>query len=368
MKKLSGKELKFLSDKIALNIVPVLAHFGMEVQVFDDYVTCPCPVHGGDCLTGWTMTTDRDNDYLGIWVCWTEHCEEEIDRLTGKKKYVNNPIGLIRTLLANKYEKENVSFGEAISFAMNLVETNFEDLTKGSSKIDFTKNSMSNAERNFKRREQNKKLGHPKEKVRNSLARPAKYFVDRGYSEEVLEAFDVGLSRNPKGAMRQRIIVPVYDDDGEVMVGYLGRWPSEDYSKYSQPKWRFSKKFYSGAWLYGYHLAKSHIEKTGVIVLVEGQGDVWRLWEAGIKNSVGMFGCSVTDTQLRILENSSAKKIALISDNDKAGQKARISIGKKCLGKLEVTDIMIESKDVGEMSAQEIQEKIKPQIERLYND
>ena len=39
MKKLSGEELKFLSDKIALNIVAVLAHFGIEAQVFDDYVT-----------------------------------------------------------------------------------------------------------------------------------------------------------------------------------------------------------------------------------------------------------------------------------------------------------------------------------------
>ena len=323
MKRLSGKELKVLGDKIALNIVPVLAHFGIEVQIFDDYVTCPCPIHGGDCPTGWTMTTDADNDYLGIWVCWTEHCEQEIDKTTGKKKYVNNPIGLIRALLSNKHDREDTPFADAVSFAMKLVEANFQDLNEGSSKIDFTKKSSSNAERNFKRREQNKK---------------------------VLDAFDVGVSRNPKGVMRQRVIVPVYDDDGEVMVGYLGRWPSEKYQEHEQPKWRFSKKFYSGAWLYGYHLAKNHIENTKVVVLVEGQGDVWRLWESGIKNSVGMFGCSITDTQLRILENSTAKKIALICDNDKAGQKARISIRKKCESKFKVVDIITESKDIGEMS------------------
>ena len=81
-----------------------------------------------------------------------------------------------------------------------------------------------------------------------------------------------------------------------------------------------------------------------------------------------MFGCRVTYTQLRLRENSPAKKIALISDNDKAGQKARISIRKKCEGKLEVVDIMIESKDIGEMSTTEIEQKIKPQIEGLYND
>jgi len=368
LKRLSGKELKVLGDKIALNIVPVLAHFGIEVQIFDDYVTCPCPIHGGDCPTGWTMTTDADNPYLGIWVCWTEHCEQEIDKTTGKKKYVNNPIGLIRALLSNKYDREDIPFTDAVSFAMKLVETNFEDLNKGSSKVDFTKKSLSNAERNFKRREQNKKLGHPRNKVRQSLLRPAKYFLNRGYSEEVLDAFDVGVSRNTKGVMRKRVIVPVYDDEGEVMVGYLGRWPSEEYEDYEQPKWRFSKKFYSGAWLYGYHIAKGYIEDTKIVVLVEGQGDVWRLWESGIKNSVGMFGCSITDTQLRILENSAAEKIALICDNDKAGQKARISIRKKCEGKLEVVDIMIESKDIGEMSTTEIEQKIKPQIEGLYND
>ena len=126
-------------------------------------------------------------------------------------------------------------------------------------------------------------------------------------------------SLDSKKQMRNRVVAPVYDDDFECMVGCVGRIMHEDYNG---RKWVNSKKFYAGAWLYGYWLSREHIKNSRMAVLVEGQGDVWRLWEAGIKNVVGMFGSGLTDTQIRILETSGATTLVLLPDNDEAGAKA----------------------------------------------
>ena len=77
MKKLSAKELKKLSDKIATNIVSIFEDFGIEVNDFDDYISCACPIHEGDNPNAFTMTTDCDHPYFGMWKCWTQGCEEE---------------------------------------------------------------------------------------------------------------------------------------------------------------------------------------------------------------------------------------------------------------------------------------------------
>ena len=61
MKKLSAKELKKLSDKIATNIVSIFEDFGIEVNDFDDYISCACPIHEGDNPNAFTMTTDCDH-------------------------------------------------------------------------------------------------------------------------------------------------------------------------------------------------------------------------------------------------------------------------------------------------------------------
>ena len=92
------------------------------------------------------------------------------------------------------------------------------------------------------------------------------------------------------------------------------------------PKWLNSKGFNSGACLYNYWNAKDHISETSTAILVEGQGDVWRLDEAGIYNVVGMFGCSLGGQQRLILERSGALKLVVMTDADEAGQKARDKI------------------------------------------
>ena len=348
MKKLSNKELKKLSDKVATSIVPILEKFGIEINDFDDYISCPCPVHDGDNPNAFTMTTDCNHPYFGMWKCWTQGCEEE---------NINTPIGLVRILLS-KLKDIDVSFDDTIAYCMKLVETDFEDLSKESTTVEF--NNLSRFEKALQKREKNKQSGITRDQVRESLKRPAQYYIERGYSKEVLDEFDVGVCLDPTKQMRNRVVAPVYDDDFECMVGCVGRVAHENYNG---RKWVNSKQFYAGAWLYGYWLSQEHIRSSRSVILVEGQGDVWRLWEAGIKNVVGIFGSSLTDTQARILETSGAFTLILLTDNDEAGKKARKSIRKKCERIFKILEIELPTKDVGEMSVEQINDELKPQLE-----
>ena len=328
--------------------MPILAaSFNVDVNDFDDYISCACPVHEGDNPNAFTLNTECSHPYFGMWRCWTQGCEED---------HINTPIGLIRILLSKKEEKD-ISFDETISYCMNLVETNFEDLNKESVDIKF--DTFSKFEKALEKREKNKSNGVERKKVRASLERPAKYYLERGYSEEVLDEFDVGVCLDQKKQMRGRVVAPVYDDDFECMVGCVGRTMNENHNG---RKWVNSKQFHSGSWLYGYWLSKNYIRNSRVAILVEGQGDMWRLWESGIKNVVGMFGSGLTDTQARILETSGAFTLILLTDNDEAGKKARQSIRKKCERIFNIVEIDLSAKDVGEMTISQINEELKPKL------
>ena len=172
----------------------------------------------------------------------------------------------------------------------------------------------------------------------------------------------MGVCTDTTKQMKHRVVAPVYDDDYEFMVGCVGRSQEENCNG---RKWINSKSFNSGMWLYGYWLAKDKIRETRSVILVEGQGDVWRLHEAGLTNSVGMFGSSLSDAQARILETSGALNVVILSDNDSAGQKAKESITKKCERLFHIVYPEISTKDVGEMTIQQIHSELVPQLEGL---
>ena len=112
--------------------------------------------------------------------------------------------------------------------------------------------------------------------------------------------------------------------------------------------------------LYGLNIAKDFMGKKKVLFLLEGQGDVWRMHEAGFKNSVSIFGSSISDDQLLILEQSGALNLIILTDYDDAGKKAAKQIVKKCGRRFNYYRPEISKKDVGEMTIEQIHEEIKP--------
>jgi DNA primase len=176
-----------------------------------------------------------------------------------------------------------------------------------------------------------------------------------------LEAFDVGECLAENQPMSGRVVVPVYDEDYNY-VGCVGRSIKE----HLQPKWLHSKGFSKNV-LYGLNLTKERIMETGTVILVEGQGDVWRAFEAGLDMTVGIFGCSINDDQLILLERSGALNVVVFTDYDEAGNKAAEQIMKKCGRRFNyIRPEMPEGvKDVGDLTVEQIKELILPQLERF---
>ena len=349
-RKYTTEELSVLSDQIAYKARDLLDYFGVEYEDHEDYLSAVCPIHeGADNSHGFTIKL-VEGDYFGFWKCWTRGCEKE---------FVENPIGLVRAFLTVTQETK-VRFDEVINFAMEFVGSSISDLRKKSKNIQF--DHVNKIYKALQTKTPNIKEGPTPKQVRASLKFPADYYVSRGFKEETLNLFDVGVCVTKGKPMFGRIVVPVYDKDHQIMVGCVGRVSHENYNG---NKWVNSKNFNSGSYLYGYWLAHEVIRKTQSIILVEGQGDVWRLHEAGIHNAVGIFGSSLSDAQARIIETSGVFNIIILTDNDKAGDKACQSIQDKCGRLYHIKEPEIDFKDVGDMTVEQIQQHLIPQIEGL---
>ena len=111
------------------------------------------------------------------------------------------------------------------------------------------------------------------------------------------------------------------------------------------------------------NLAKDKILETSTAVLVEGQGDVWRMHEAGVENTVGIFGASLSDDQLVLLEASGALNLVILTDYDEARNKAAEQIMNKCGRRFNYYRPSISEKDVGDMTIDQIQNQIINELE-----
>jgi DNA primase len=132
---------------------------------------------------------------------------------------------------------------------------------------------------------------------------------------------------------RQRIVFPIHNYFGEI-IGFVGRYLEIDGQKdEKQPKYINSPDsliYNKSDSLFGYYQAKEHILKYDCCNIVEGPTDVLKLHENNIKNTVAHLGTSLTEQQIQSIKKLT-KNINLIYDGDKAGQKATIRSGEKCL-------------------------------------
>ena len=333
-----------LSEKAEL----LLDYLGISYSYRDNYVHMPCPIHGGDNPTACTVYVEGDS-LKGNWYCWTHQCHE---------KYLSTMLGFIRGYLESEKDRK-VSFKEAVDFALEFLNTSIEDIQPKSNE---DKKRFVTAAQRLQKAQLEPDVKITRDMVKSTLQIPSQYYIDRGYKKETLEKFDVGTCIKKGKPMYGRAVAPVYNDSHEYMVGCTGRQINEKY----MPKWRNSPGFKKGLNLYGYWFAKEQIRKTGTVIIVEGQGDVWRLHEAGIKNVVGIFGCSLTDAQIIKLESSGAANMIVLLDNDEAGSKAKNKIRDKCGKIYNLFFPKLNTKDVGDMSISDIHETLVPQIEGMF--
>ncbi|NBW09728.1 MAG: toprim domain-containing protein [Caulobacteraceae bacterium] len=349
-------KLKILSDLICDNIEELLVTLEInDFKFLDKMIIMSCPIHGGDNESAFNLYHKGDS-YRGNWKCRTHQCENI---------FRSSVIGFIRGCLSKKYKnwsKEGdptITFSEAVEFATKFVNKDLNDIKIP--KKEKEKNTFVNTINYLKSSSYKAINSVDRDKVKQSLHIPSEYFLKRNYTSEILIKYDVGDCLNPNREMYNRAVVPVYDNDHLFMVGCSGRTLNNN-----KPKWKHNDGFRAEEHLYNFWYAKEYIKQTGTVILVESPGNVWRLEEAGIHNSVALFGSSLKDKQKMLLDISGAMSIITIMDNDEAGQKAAQQIYAKCNRIYNIANIEIKDyEDIGEMKIEEINQIIKPQIEKI---
>jgi DNA primase len=137
---------------------------------------------------------------------------------------------------------------------------------------------------------------------------------------------DTGLTiENSEGRtydrFRNRILFPIWNRRGQV-IAFGGRLLEE--SGKNSPKYLNSPEtvlFEKGRELYGWHLARAAVQKTGTVLVVEGYMDVVSLAQFGIENAVATLGTATTPLHLQSLIRQSPR-VVFCFDGDVAGRKA----------------------------------------------
>ena len=370
------QQLKLICDDLCDRIEDLFESFNLEYRLNNKMYTMCCPIHGGDNAAALNIYHIGDN-YRGNWTCRTHGCENV---------FKGSIIGFIRGLLSvERYnwkigDKDKLCpFNEAVDFALAFLNKDLKNFKV--SKVLQEKNRFTQVVDKIRQSNDSSTTKIERRYVTSSLIIPSQYYIDRGYSSEVLVKYDVGLCDKDGKEMSDRVVAPIYTDNHKYVVGCTGRsvynkcdscgsfhkpgiCPTvHDLWKY--PKWKHNAGFKSQNHLYNFWYAKEHILKSGTAIIVESPGNVWRLEENGIHNSVAIFGCSISDRQKMILDSSGAMNLVILTDNDEAGQKAAEQIKNKCEKTYRIHIPKITQPDVAEMSSDEIQTQIKDFIEKI---
>lgn len=358
----------------------ILEYFRLDLRRLNKFYVGRCPIHGGDNDAAFNIF-HSGHQIVGNWRCFTHHCE---------KHFQPSIIGFVRGILSRtKYKWKRAgdsecSFKEAIDFVLAI--TGSKKLNN--IKVDYEaieKQRFASHIESFTKTEPEKSLNLSREKIRESLIIPSPYYLSRGVPEYILDKYDVGCCRTTGKEMNMRAVVPIYDDNYEVVIGCSGRSVfekcplceafhnpinqcPEGKKKGIYRKWKHNKGFRADRHFYNYWFAKDHIRNSKIAILVEGPGDVWKLEEAGIHNSIAIFGTSLNDGQRNILDNSGALALIILTDPDSAGRVCIEEITKQCSSTYSIFSPIISSEDIGDTPIHLIKEKLIPFIEKIKED
>jgi hypothetical protein len=350
-------------EQALYRIEDLMDELGVKVKMRANKYNGTCPVHGG-----------RSNNFNfypdgykspGFWHCLSEHCEGV---------FKGNIIGLVRGVLSHqemgwtKAGEDTVSWQYAIDWLCNWLGVEFDSLEPDLDK--FNRHKFTSGIEVFAKKVETPKGICSREKLRKHLIIPAQYFIERDYSPALLDEYDVGYCGNLKSKLYGRVVVPIYDNDHQYVIGCIGRslhpecplckmhhadgacpgrW---EYANYC--KWKVPEGFNDKNHLYNMWKAKDAIYKTRCVVLVEGVGDVWRLVSAGIDNVVGLFGSDLQEPQIISLECSGATTVICLTDNDTAGDNVIRQIKEKCWFAVNIHRPKFEGHDIGGLTEEYI--------------
>lgn len=363
---ISQDQLHALSLKAVEHIDDLFICLGISnLKLVHNKYTGPCPIHGGDKFNAFNLYNEGES-YSGNWKCRTQQCE---------KMFKASIIGFVRGVLShNKYGwtgpgDKVASFSETIDFITSCLKQDINSL-----EIDLPELEKNQFVRQIDALNKKRKLikDLPRDKFRQTIQIPANYFINRGYTKEILDTYDVGLCIDPRNMLYNRVVVPIYDDEYQYTIGTTSRsifeickicktWHNPKYEcprpeeMYKCCKWRHSYGFKKEDHLYNYWRSRYNISKSKVAILTESPGNVWRLEETGINNSIATFGASFSCMQKQLLDHSGCLTLILAMDNDDAGKRCEEEIKKMCGNSYTIHTFSSAPKnDIGEFTIDEL--------------
>lgn len=343
---------KETNDKLVDNIDLVIEYLGLDLLDRHSYFSGCCPIHeGADNESAFQIYSN------GSWKCRTHGCE---------KVFYSTPIGLIRGVLSAKDgwrgpidSDKIVQFGAATRYAEEIISrTGIKQKINKRPKL---------------KKPNRKTLNLSPENFLKAVDCPAPYYLKRGFNQKILAKFHVGEYHQQYKPMSNRVIVPVFSNQGNVIVGVTGRSldpkcivcggfhdveelcpDKNDINKFQ--KWKNNYGFNKNEYLYNFWNAKTHIQKCKKAIVVEGPSEVWKLEEAGLYNSVAIFGADMNRGQAALLASLGPRLITTMMDKDDGGEHAENSV-KKALskeGEFKIQHWVPPANDLGEMTKHEI--------------
>lgn len=350
----SQEQLNDLNFKLKEKIDDVIKLIKIENAYSNEKcIMAKCPIHDGDNRKSLYI-----NKQFGTWKCWTGQCH---------KTHKSSLIGLVRGYLnKDKY----TSFFQTIKFCEDFLGNPIGklELTDEERELSDYNRLVADGQRPVPAYE------IPIDKMRELYVEPSKYYLKRGFTKEILDKYCIQDCNTPGKYFNKRAVIPVIDDG--LVIGFTGRsiyekcddcgyyhsgvnlCPNEDI-RHIYSKWRHSEKFYKENYLFNYHFAKEYISSTTQAILVESPNNVLRLEEAGIHNSVCIFGCYLSNYQKYLLDLAGCLNLIVILDNDKAGLGGQKSILDLCGLTHNICFLTPKTNDIAEMSVSEIKEFLK---------
>jgi len=146
----------------------------------------------------------------------------------------------------------------------------------------------------------------------------------RQWNKEVIKTFKLGFCVDPTDELYGRITIPIWNENN-ILVGVAGGWVKKNEKNKYINKTGMTKR----GVLYALNYSLSCIRKKREMIIVEGYKDVWKMWEAGVKNVVGIMGNMASNRQLDLIMKYGQFNLILGLDNDESGERGTKKIIKE---------------------------------------
>lgn len=337
------RDLNKIKQIVYKDIEKLLNHFDINYELINNNYYSTCPIHAGsDNKRAFSISSEKQQ-----WRCWTRNCHDQ---------YNKDIFGLVVGILTNKYGRE-VKFNEVLDTICKIYKIDDKHIKKDKPE-ESKEDEFSSIIKIFNKKENNKQTTKLENIKCNDISQ---YFIKRGFQESTLKYFEIKDCIDPSSKMRGRAIIPIHDTDKNT-IAYIGRATKQ----YITPKFLFTQGFKKAEYLYNHHRALEYITKTSCLFILEGQGDVWKLYEAGINNCVSIFGKEISETQKNLIMNLNITTLVILTDNDQAGRESKFQIQRQFSRMFNLKFPTLSRKDVGDMTVEQIKKDILPQVKGLY--